>query len=221
MALSFRWHSKRLSVKAAIALKSHLSDPSAPDADHKNGAELNLLVNATSKLPAGWRWTILSRSLGRTRAARALGMKVGENCRIISCVVAAEYDLVEIGNRVTVSSEVLFITHDGAGWLTRDERGRRYRLARIKVGDDCFIGARSILMPGVELGERCIVAAGSVVTKSVPSGSVVGGNPARVIGSFANFRERTLREWATERQIDTSFRAPMQRPVPNLRNEHR
>lgn len=54
-------------------------------------------------------------------------------------------------------------------------------LRRVVIRRACWIGMRAIIMPGVELGEGCIVAAGSVVTKSWPRGSVIGGNPAKLI----------------------------------------
>lgn len=130
--------------------------------------------------------------LGHERHGRSLGVKIGRDCRILSSNFGTEPFLIEIGDRVTVSLNVIFLTHDGASWLIRDHRGRRYIYRRVKVGSDCFIGARAILMPGVEIGDRVIVGAGAVVTKSVPSGSVVVGCPARIIGSYDAFRERTL-----------------------------
>lgn len=177
----------------------------------KDDEQMSVLSSLTSRLSPQWRWRILSRTLGRSEAARALGVRVGEGCRIISCQVRSEYDLLTIGDRVTVSSEVLFITHDGTGWLARDERGRRYKLAPIVVGDDSFIGARSTILPGVRIGSDCIVAAGAVVTKSVPSGSIVGGNPARIIGDTGLFRERALREWSSSREVSDQFRPAMDR----------
>ena len=53
-----------------------------------------------------------------------------------------------------------------------------------------YIGAKALIMPGVTIGDHCIVAAGSVVTKSVPSGSMVGGNPAKVLGNIEDYYER-------------------------------
>jgi acetyltransferase-like isoleucine patch superfamily enzyme len=55
--------------------------------------------------------------------------------------------------------------------------------AHTRIGRRCFIGARSIVMPGVTIGDGSIVAAGSVVTKDVPPGTIVGGNPAKVLRS--------------------------------------
>lgn len=54
----------------------------------------------------------------------------------------------------------------------------------IVIGDDCWIGARVVLLPGVTIGRHCVIGAGSVVTRDVPDYSVVGGNPARVLRSL-------------------------------------
>lgn len=147
-------------------------------------------------LPTRWRWRLLARAKGGAAAARAVGARVGSDCRILSFNVNSEHELVSIGDRVTVSSNVTFITHDGAGWLIRDECGRRYfRRAPIQIGNDVFIGAGATLMPGVRIGNRVIVAAAAVVTKSIPDGYIVGGNPARVIGSFASWEKRVRQQW--------------------------
>lgn len=53
----------------------------------------------------------------------------------------------------------------------------------IRIGSRCWIGANAVILPGVEIGDDCIIGAGAVVTKSIPSGSVAAGNPARVIRS--------------------------------------
>lgn len=164
-------------------------------------------------LPPQWRWKIRTRLRNGAVAARSLGATVGDGCRILSFTVRSDYHLVSIGDRVTVSSDVVFITHDGAGWLVRDNRGRRYyRLGRIEIGNDVFIGANVIIMPQVRIGDRCIVAAGSVVTKSVPAGTIVGGNPAKVIGEFDGFSEKARETWSTSRVVSEDFK-------PELRDE--
>jgi acetyltransferase-like isoleucine patch superfamily enzyme len=131
---------------------------------------------------------------GRESAARAAGVTIGSGCRILSDVATTEPWLVTIGDRVTISSDVRLITHDGSGWLLDDERGRRYRFAPVSIGSDVFVGAGSIIMPGVRIGDMCVIGAGSVVTRSVPPGTVVAGNPARAIDTYERFVER-LNDW--------------------------
>jgi acetyltransferase-like isoleucine patch superfamily enzyme len=138
------------------------------------------------------KWHLLARLRGGSFAARALGVKVGEDCRIYTHRFGTEPWLVTIGNRVTVTAGVEFVTHDGATWLMRDAKGRRFRYAPIIVGNDVFIGLHALLMPGVHIGDRCIIGAGSVVTRSIPSGSIAAGVPARVIGSYADYEQRAL-----------------------------
>ena len=135
--------------------------------------------------------------------ARLSGVKVGSDCRIYTKEFGSEPFLIEIGNRVTISSNVTFINHDGAAWLIGDERGRRYLYDRIVVSDFAFIGANVTILPGVRIGRNVIVGAGSVVTRSIPDDCVVAGNPARYICSFEDYRSRALR-WPAEEQIDRS-----------------
>lgn len=137
-------------------------------------------------------WKILSKIFGGVIATRFLGVKVGDNCRIFSSNFGSEPFLISIGNKVTITSGVVFLTHDGATWLIDDNKGRRFFYSPVKVGNNVFIGVNSIIMPGVIIEDNCIIAAGSVVTKSIPAGSVVGGNPARIIGKFDDYKSKVL-----------------------------
>ncbi|MEI3865697.1 acyltransferase [Microbacterium sp. CCNWLW134] len=129
---------------------------------------------------------------GPEHAARKAGVAIGADCRILSSISTSEPWLVSIGSRVTITGGVVFLTHDGTGFHVRDERGRRYRYAPITLDDDVFVGQNAILLPGVRIGRGSIVAAGSVVTKSIPPGVVVAGNPARLITTRAEFETRAL-----------------------------
>jgi len=159
-------------------------------------------------------YRLLRAVRGGTRAARHLGVQVGEDCRIYTRNFGSEPWLVRIGHRVTITAGVEFITHDGSLWLMRDEQGRRYRFAPIEIGDDVFIGVNAILLPGVRVGNRVVIAAGSVVTKSVPSGVVVAGNPARIIKTFDEYRAHVLATHPTSAQmVGATYREKVDRVV--------
>ena len=80
---------------------------------------------------------------------------------------------VHIGPQSYVAFDVRILTHD----MTRG------LYLHTRIGANCFIGGRSLILPGVEIGDHCVVGAGAVVTKSVPPRSLVAGNPARVLKS--------------------------------------
>lgn len=91
---------------------------------------------------------------GSVAYARKKGVKVGENCRIYIKNWGSEPFLISIGDHVTVTSGVKFITHDGSTCLVKDEQGKRYqRFAPIQVGSHVFIGVNSIIMPGTASNE--------------------------------------------------------------------
>lgn len=58
----------------------------------------------------------------------------------------------------------------------------------VEIGNNVWVGGRAIILPGVKIGEGCIIGAGSIVTKNIPAWSIAVGNPARVI------KQRTLKE---------------------------
>jgi maltose O-acetyltransferase len=97
--------------------------------------------------------------------------------------------LIEIGSNVTIANNVQLITHDNS--ISKVLPDTSDLFGKIVIGDNCFIGARSIIMYGIELAPNTIVAAGSVVTKSFPEGNIViGGNPAKVITTWEKFAEK-------------------------------
>lgn len=112
---------------------------------------------------------------------------------------------VTLGSYVLIASRVSFVGGDHV-WSnvgTPIMRAGREERREIIVGDDVWIGHGATIMHGLQLGEGCIVAAASVVTKSVPPYAVVGGNPARVIHSrfpeeaIEEHRRRLREEWGT------------------------
>jgi acetyltransferase-like isoleucine patch superfamily enzyme len=135
-----------------------------------------------------------------------LGVQLGSDCRIYTNRFGTEPEFISIGDRVTITSGVIFLTHDGSTWLFRDKKGRRFFYNEIIIGNDVFVGVDSILLPGVHIGDDVIVGAGSVVTKSIPSGCIVGGNPAKIIGKTSDYRERALKTYLDETSLGPKSR---------------
>ena len=114
-----------------------------------------------------------------------MGMKIGNHCSIQPGVII-DYShcwLINIGNNVTIAPQVYLLAHDAS----TKKLNNYTKVGSITVEDNVFIGARALIMPGVTIGKNSIVAAGSIVTKSIPSGSIVAGNPAKVISTIKKY----------------------------------
>lgn len=114
---------------------------------------------------------------------RDKGAVIGENCHIYGSLDGGHMYLVTIGNNVTVAGGASLLTHDGS---TKKILGYS-KVGRIDIGDDVFIGAMSIILPNVKIGNRVVIGAGSIVTKDIPDNSIAAGNPAKVIGTYDDF----------------------------------
>jgi acetyltransferase-like isoleucine patch superfamily enzyme len=147
----------------------------------------------------------------RVRRARQMGMKVGEGCRLYSLHIASEGELIELGNNVIVSGEVAFITHDGSVYTALNKfPAINGHYGRIRIGDNCFLGMRSTILPGVELGDNCIVAAGAVVMDSFAANSVIAGNPATFVCPTSIYMELKKNNPAT--MYDPAYPFPLKMP---------
>lgn len=117
---------------------------------------------------------------------------LGENCLFQPFKLMNNPKLIKIHNNVKIASGVTFYEHDVINSVFSYMDNVKYRSHNtvIEIFDNCFIGGGSIIVGDVSIGPNAIVAAGSVVTKDVPEGTVVGGNPARVIGSFDELHKK-------------------------------
>lgn len=105
---------------------------------------------------------------------------VGNDCHIGKNCFFDLRNRVVFEDRVVVSMQSTFLTHQD---MSRSSLTNNYPSENraIRVGRDSYIGANSTILMGVEIGERCVIAAGSVVTRSVPSDTMVAGIPARQV----------------------------------------
>ena len=118
--------------------------------------------------------------------ARSIGVRMGKNVVIYglaSKMFGSEPWMISLGDNVYITAGVTFVTHDGGTLILRKEVPDLEWTAPINVGNDVYIGVRAIILPGVSIGNRCIIGAGAVVAKSIPDNSVAVGVPARVIKS--------------------------------------
>lgn len=127
-----------------------------------------------------------------TKWFRHHGMTVGNNCTICCNILPSEPYLVSIGNNVTISAPVQLLTHDNS--IIKMSHGEVTDIfGAINIGDNCFIGANTVILPGVTLVDNIIVAAGSVVTKSFYENNIIiGGNPARKITTWEASLEKNI-----------------------------
>ena len=122
--------------------------------------------------------TRLQNTLAGLRVAylrQVWGMSIGHGTRVSG---KAFLDFtnprgVHIGDFTIITPGVRIFTHDFVG----------EKHVNTHVGSYCFVGANALILPGVTIGDHCVVAAGSVVAKDVPANSMVAGNPARIIRS--------------------------------------
>lgn len=128
------------------------------------------------------------------------GLKVGTDFnRQQGCYIDPTHCfLIEIGNNVTFSIRVTVMAHDAS---TKKILGYT-KIGRVTVGNNVFVGANTTILPGVHIGNNVVIGAGSVVTLSIPDNTVALGNPAKVICSLENYREK----WTTEQIFDKSYR---------------
>ena len=115
-------------------------------------------------------------------------LKIGNASGMSSSVIQC-YSEVNIGSNVNIGAGCVIMDTDfhSKDYMVRRDRAldrKSCEKAPVYIGDDVFIGARSIICKGVTIGNRSIIAAGSVVVNDIPADCMAGGNPARVIKSL-------------------------------------
>jgi maltose O-acetyltransferase len=93
---------------------------------------------------------------------------------------------ISIGAHTRIAHDVLIIAHDAA---TKHLTGYT-EIRPVTIGASCYIGAGVIVLPGADIGDEAVVAAGSIVRGEVPAGAIVAGNPAKVVKPAGDLRDR-------------------------------
>lgn len=130
---------------------------------------------------------------------RNRGVNVGNNVSIISLPhTSSEPYLISIGDNTTISFEVAFITHDAATRVIRnlpDGNPETVIYGTIEIGNNCFIGARTTILPNVKIGNNSIIGACSLVNQDIPNNVVAAGNPCKVICSLDEYLKKHQKDF--------------------------
>lgn len=123
------------------------------------------------------------------------GVEMGANCQVFPDVTfGSEPYLVKLGSNVKITNSCTFITHDGGIEVLRNlniyKNGDVF--GEIIIGNNVFLGNRTIVLPNVKIGDNVIIGAGSVVTKDIASNSVAAGVPAKVIKTLPEYEQNIL-----------------------------
>ena len=121
---------------------------------------------------------------------------IGDKVRLPNMLIPLHSEKIFIGNNVEVASGVRFVVHDAIHGVFNNIPGNhdvyKEHIGRIDIGNNVFIGANTIILSPVKIGDNVVIAAGAVVNRDIPSGSVAAGVPAKVIGSFDELRKKRL-----------------------------
>lgn len=115
-------------------------------------------------------------------------LHMGENTGMSSVSIICKQE-ISIGSNVRIGAGCLILDSDmhSVDWRLRASKGNDIKNARcepVSIGDYAFIGARSIILKGVHIGEKAVISAGSVVVDDIPANCMAGGNPCKVIKSL-------------------------------------
>ena len=114
---------------------------------------------------------------------------------------SSHYWHIEIGDNVTLAPRVHILAHDASTKKFIDYT----RIGKVKIGNNVFIGASAIILPGITIGNNVIIGASSVVTKSIKDNEVVAGNPARFIMDTDDFISKRKKEMQSVPVFDESY----------------
>lgn len=133
----------------------------------------------------------------------SMGMKVGKNFKRLHGTILdpGHCWLIEIGDDVTMAPRVHILSHDASTKTFLNYT----KIGRVNVGNRVFIGAESVVLPGVTIGDDVIIGANSTVTHNIPSNSVAVGSPAKVICTLDEYLDKEKERMISSPVYDESY----------------
>lgn len=168
---------------------------------------------------------IAKTTMNGNQYAKFIGVKVGKNCSISTKNFPSEPYLIEIGDYVRIANDVRFFTHGGVWSQARKAKMSLEHFGRIKIGNYTYIGDSCLIMAGVTIGDDVIVGAGTVVSKSIPNGVMVAGNPMRYIGKTEDFVCRLTQNRVMDLSVSQHLKGRKRRKfiesIPDEKMDHK
>jgi len=131
------------------------------------------------------------------------GLKVGANFKMMSgCIIDPSHCWhIEIGDNVILAPRVHILAHDASTKLFLDYT----KVANVKIGNNVFVGANSIILPGVSIGDNVVIGAGSIVSRDIPSNSLALGSPANVVSSLQEYIDKEKQKMNPQNCFEEEF----------------
>lgn len=148
-------------------------------------------------------WLCRLRGEAPTEKLVSMGMTVGQNFLRMNNVLIDDSHcwLITIGDNVTLAPRVHILAHDAS---TKKFLGYT-KIGRVDVGNNVFVGAESVILPGVRIGNNVIIGANSTVTRDIPDNTVVVGSPARQICTLEEYLAKERKRMETAPCYDESY----------------
>ncbi len=129
------------------------------------------------------------------RYLRKHGIRVGNNVLfrnpVYNCIDFNRPALIEFGNNLDINEKFTVLTHDFGTFVFRDVyKDFVNSSGKVKIGNNIVFGQNVTILKGVTIGDNCIIGAGSIITHSIPDNSVAVGAPAKVICSLDEYYKK-------------------------------
>lgn len=129
--------------------------------------------------------------------AKSQGVSIGDGTQFFGTKKIDCGPLVSIGKNCKITDGVRIVYHTGdldilERYFESDEIPNVSMKGKIEIGNNVFVGEQSIILPDTQIGDNCIIGAGSIVSKDIPSESVAAGNPCDVILSLEEYRRKRV-----------------------------
>lgn len=171
-----------------------------------------MLSRKIYKIQLNWSQKVRSKSYMKryNKYLRACGVDIEGNIKYIhpSVYIDVGYaDRIHIGDGCVISVNSIVLVHDfsiecGMNSIGQGDLSNEKKIVKdVYIGDNVFIGAGCIILPGTHIGDNCIVGAGTVCCGTIPEDSIVAGDKWRIIGTTTEWTKKKIESGSIEKYV--------------------